>query len=174
MMTENEYLPFRAINVFIEEEFLHQTLEYILRNFNTLPKEDQISFVNFFKEYANILGFRNPMRAPLPLQTNAYVKAFEEKDEVIPFTLSTWAKLKIDFADQVKSWLESEGWKNLSLDRKFEETEGFIKAWPEGLSFDKLNKDFKKAHKDLDYDENDLILMVVWISGQLPDEEFSL
>lgn len=173
-MTENEYLPYKAINVYIESDFLRKTLEFILKNINSLPKEDQISFVKLFREFVNILGFRNPMRAPLTLQVNAYIKAFEEKDEVIPFTLSTWAKIKSDFASKVKSWLESEGWDQLSIEKNFDENEGFLNKWPEGLSFEKIIEDFKKAHPKFDFDEDNLILMVLWISGRLPQEDSGL
>ncbi len=173
-MTEKEYLPYKTINVFIEQDYLRHILEFILQNINLLPKEDQITFGSSFREHVNILGFRNPMRAPLPLQLNAYINAFEEKDEIIPFTLSTWTKLNKDFAKEVKEWLESEGWKELSLTRVFNETEGFINNWPADLTFEKLKKEFKKAHPDLDFDEDDLILMILWISGQLPEKEHGL
>jgi len=173
-MTENEYLPYKTINVFIESDYLRKTLEFILTNINTLPKEGQISFVNSFKEYVNILGFRNPMRAPLMLQVNAYIRAFEEKDEVIPFTLSTWSKIKSEFASEVKSWLESEGWDQLSTEREFDENMGFLKNLPEGLSFEQIIDRFKKARPDLAFEEDDLILMVLWISGRLPQEDSGL
>lgn len=173
-MTEIEYLPFKAINVFIESEYLRKTLKSILKNINSLPKEDRISFGNSFREYVNILGFRNPLRAPLTLQVNAFIKAFEEKDEVVPFTLSTWTKINSDFANKVKSWLESEGWDQLSLEKDFNENEGFLNKWPDGLSFEKIIEDFEKAHPDLDFDQDDLILMVLWISGRLPEEDSGL
>lgn len=173
-MTEIEYLPFKAINVFIEDEYLRKTLESILKNINTLPKEDQISFGNSFREYVNILGFRNPLRAPLTLQVNAYIKAFEDKDEVVLFTLSAWTKINSDFANIVKSWLESEKWDHLSLERNFNENEGFLNKWPDELSFEKIIKDFEKDHPDLDFDQDDLILMVLWISGRLPEEDSGL
>jgi len=173
-MSEKEYIPYKTINVFIDSDYLRNTLEYILKNFKTLPKQDQISFSILFREYVNILGFRNPMRAPLPLQVNAYARAFEDMDEVIPFTLSTWTKIKDDFAKKVKAWLTSEGWKELNLEKKFDETEGFIKNWPDSLTFEKLIKEFEKAHPDLDFDHDDLILMILWISGKLPDEDSGL
>jgi hypothetical protein len=141
-MAENEYLPYKTINVFIEHDHLRKTLEHIIKNIDTLSKEDQISFGKSFREYVDILGFRNSMRAPLPLQVNAYVSAFEDRDEVIPFTLSTWTKIRKDFALKVKDWLEAEGWKELNLERNF--------------------------------DDNDLLLMVLWISGKLPNEDYRL
>ena len=173
-MTDNEYLPFKTINVFIEHDKLKNILEFIIKNINTLPKENQISFIKSFKEYVNILGFRNPMRAPLPLQVNAYVDAFEDMDEVVPFTLSTWTKIKHDFAEEVKEWLDSQGWKELSLEKNYDETQGFIHDWPESLTFEELIEEFNKAHPDLDYDKDDLFLMILWISGKLPDEDYRL
>lgn len=173
-MAENEYLPYKTINVFVERDHLRKTLEHIIKNINTLSKEDQISFGKEFREYVDILGFRNSMRAPLPLQVNAYVRAFEDMDEVIPFTLSTWTKIRKDFALKVKDWLDSEGWKALDLERNFDETEGFIREWPETFTFEKMIKGFEKANPDYDFDDNDLLLMVLWISGKLPNEDYRL
>lgn len=173
-MTENEYLPHKAINVYINEDYLERLLGFILKHKQDLPKEDQIAFANQFKKHVKILGFRKINRAPETLQLNAFVSAFEEKDEVVIFSLSTWTKIKKDFAEKVKSWLESQGWENLALERTFLESEGFLKKWPDGLTFDTLVENFKKAHPDLDFDRDDLILMVLWISGQLPEEQSEL
>lgn len=173
-MTEIEYLPYKTINVFIEREYLEELVESILKNKDSLSKEDQIAFAKLFKQYVNILGFRNVTRAPLPLQVNAYADAFVEKEEVIPFTLSTWTKLNANLAEKVKSWLESQGWENLAMERDYSESHGFIKKWPEDLSFDKLVEDFGKAHPDEEFSRDDLILMVLWISGQLPQEQTEL
>lgn len=169
-MSEKELLPFKAINVFIEREYLEKVLKEILEGIETLSKEDQIAFNRFFRKYVNVLGFRNPTRAPLTLQVNAYGSAFEEKEEVIPFTLTTWTKLKSDFAESVKNWLEAEGWEDLALERTFEESEGFILDWPEKLTFEKLVKQFSEAHPDVDFDRDDLILTVLWIAGKLPKD----
>lgn len=170
-MAENETVSFKAINVFIERNYLEDLLSRILQAKKNLPKDGQISFNNNFKKFVTVLGFRDPLRAPLQLQINAFASAFEDKEEVVPFTLSTWTKLNHDFAEQVRDWLDSEGWKNLSLDRSYDDSDGFISDWPKGLTFDKLNKKFKKANPDEEINQNDLILMVMWISGQLPPEQ---
>ncbi len=171
MMADKETLSFKSINIFIDREYLENKLDEILQSISKLPKEDQIAFNNLFRKYVRVLGFRNPVRAPRQLQVNAYASAFEEKDEVVPFTLSTWAKLNPDFAKQVKHWLDSEGWEDLSLERTFEDSAGFVNDWPKGLTFKKLIKKFQKDHPDQEIDPDDLILMVLWVSGQLPPEQ---
>ena len=173
-MTENDLYPYKAINVFLDRDYLEQFLEKLLKEKETLPKKVQISFNNELKKYVTILGFRNPVRAPLPLQVNAYASAFEEKDEVIPFTLSTWTKIASEFAEGVMTWLQVDGWDDIALERQFDENEGFKKEWPEALTFDKLVEGFKKANPDLDFSRNDIILMVLWISGRLPNQEIDL
>lgn len=170
-MPEKETLSFKTINVFVERDFLESKLESILQNINKLHKDDQIAFSNQFKKYVNVLGFRNPVRAPLPLQVNAYASAFEEKEEIVPFTLSIWTKLNQDFANQVKNWLDAEGWQDLSLERTFEDSEGFINDWPKKLTLDKLVKKFEKDNPDMTFSRDDLILMVMWVSGQLPPDQ---
>lgn len=170
-MPDFEILPYKAINVFIDQEYLMKVAENILTKVNKLPKEDQIDFSRFMRKHINVLGFRNPSRAPLTLQINALVKAFEEKDDVIPFFLSTWAKINKKLAKDVKSWLENEGWKDLATEREFDEETGFIEDWPKKMTFDKLVKDYQKANPDAKIDRDDLILMVLWISGKLPPEQ---
>jgi len=171
MMDEKETLSFKTINLFIERDYLENALEEILKAKEDLSREDQNAFNSQFRKFVNVLGFRNPLRAPLQLQVNAYASAFEEKDEVVPFTLSTWATLKQDFAKLVQGWLEAEGWKDLALERTFEGSEGFVNDWPKKLSFEKLIKKFQKDHPDEQFKEDDLVLMVLWVSGQLPPEQ---
>jgi len=173
-MTEKEYLPHKAINVFIERDYLENVLNRILEDIQKLPKEEQIVFTNLFRKYVSVLGFRNPLRAPLGLQVNAYVSAFEKKDEVIPFTLTTWTQLNLDFAEKVRDWLEAEGWEDLTFTRTFEESEGFAPDWPEDLSFDQIEDKFKQANPDMDFARDDLVLMVLWITGCLPKEQSDL
>ena len=170
-MPEKEYLPYKAINVFIERDYLENVLNEILEDIKKLPKEEQIVFTNLFRKYVSVLGFRNPLRAPLSLQVNAYVSAFEKKDEVIPFTLTTWTKLDMDFAEKVRDWLEAEGWENLTIERTFDESEVFVSDWPEDLSFDKIEEKFEQANPDVDFARDDLVLMVLWITGCLPNEQ---
>jgi len=173
-MPDLEYLPFKAINVFIEREDLEKVVRDVLEGIEELSKQEQAKFSSFFRKNVNILGFRNPVRAPLSLQVNAYASAFEENDDVIPYTLTMWTQLNKNFAEQVRNWLEAEGWKNLSFQRDFDEADGFVSDWPQGLTFEELNEKFKKDNPDVDFDPSDLLLMVMWISGRLPKEQSDL
>jgi hypothetical protein len=168
-MNEVEHLSFKTINVFVERGFLEETLKLILTNLKILSKEDQIEFSQIFKKYVTVLGFRNPKQAPLPLQVKAYATAFEEKEEVIPFTLSTWTKIKGDLANAVVKWLKSENWDDLTLVRNFDEDQGFKNDWPDDLSLDTVIKDFQKDHADMEVSKDDLALMILWVSGRLPN-----
>ncbi len=122
-MTDIVYLPYKSINVFITREYLEKVIRQVLMGYSELPKEKVISFVNQFREHVTILGFRNVVKAPLSLQINAYASAFEEKNEVVPFTLSSWAHLNTSLASEVEAWLQAEGWKDLSVYREFTDTE---------------------------------------------------
>ena len=173
-MPEKEYLPFKAINVFIEREYLEKVTKDVLEGKGALSKDDQIQLANFFRNQVSVLGFRNPVRAPLSLQVNAYASAFEKKEEVIPFTLTIWAKIKTDLAKTVKQWLESEGWEDLALERQYDETAGFLSDWPKAFTFEEIEEKFKQANPKVDFDRDDLILMVLWISGRLPNEQSDL
>jgi hypothetical protein len=173
-MPDKEYLPFRAINVFVERDYLENVTKEILEGKGTLSRDEQTAFTSFFRKHVSVLGFRNPVRAPLSLQINAFASAFEQKEEVIPFTLTNWAKIKSDLAKTVKKWLESEGWEGLDLERQYDENEGFSVDWPDEFTFDEIEEKFKQAHPKADYDRDDLILMVLWISGRLPSDQSDL
>lgn len=173
-MPEKEYLPFVTINVFIERDYLEKVIKDILEGKGTLSRDDQTELTSFFRKHVNVLGFRNPLRAPLSLQINAYASAFEKKEEVIPFTLTIWAKINSDLAKTVKQWLESEGWEGLDLERQYDENEGFSTDWPKELTFEEVEEKFKQANPRVDFDRDDLILMVLWISGRIPNEQSDL
>jgi hypothetical protein len=169
-MTELDPLPYKSINVYIDRQTLEDILKQVLEGISSLPKPEQIAFVKDFRKYVKINGFRNPTMAPLALRVNAYANAFEEKDEVVPFSLSTWTKLSPEFAESVKNWLQEQDFENLALTREYKEEEGFMPTWPEDLSSDKLIKAFQKQHPDSSFDEDKLIVMALWIAGQLPRE----
>jgi len=170
-MNEFAYLPYKAVNVFIEHDDLENILQKVLEGKNKLTKEFQIAFEKIYKQQVSVLGFRNPTRAPIPLQIKAFATAFEEKDEIIPITFTAWTKLNEEFAENVKGWLESEGWEDLSLERIFNEGEGFNPLWPKDLSPDDLQKKFQKTYPKVKFEKNDFMLLVFWISGKLPPDQ---
>lgn len=170
-MAEQEMLPYKAINVYMEQDYLESVLKTVLEGSKKMPKKEQIQFAQFLKKHVNVLGFRDATRAPLSLQINALAKAFEEKDEVVPVILSAWTKINKKLAQPVKAWLEAEGFKDLALERDFEEDDGFIAEWPKKMAFDKLVKKFEKDNPEVKFDRDDLILMVLWMTGQLPKDQ---
>lgn len=170
-MPDVEVLPYKAINVYINQEYLTEVIKDILTKVKKLSKSDQIAFSHFMRKHINVLGFRDSSRAPLTLQVNAIIKTFEDEDDVVPFLLSTWAKINKKLAKDVKAWLKDEGWEDLATEREFEEGAGFVVEWPKKLTFDKLVKDYQKANPDSKVNRDDLVLMVLWISGKLPPEQ---
>lgn len=169
-MPEKAVLPYKAINVYMEQDYLESVVKSAITGVKKLSKQDQIDFSQFMKKHVNVLGFRDPSRAPVSLQVRALAKVFEEKDEVIPFVLSTWVKVNKKFVKPVRTWLEAEGFKDLQTEREFEEESGFVADWPKKLSFDQLAKKFKKDNPDIKINQDDLTLMVLWMTGQLPND----
>ena len=169
-MSPIETVPFKAINVYINQEYLESVMKTVLTDYKKLSKQEQIDFTRFLRKYVTILGFRDPSRAPLSLQINALAKAFEAKDEVIPTVLSIWTKANKKLAADVKAWLEENKFKNLEMEREYSEDAGFTTDLPKKMDFDKVEKDFAKANPDAKYERDDLILMVLWLSGRLPKE----
>lgn len=169
-MADIETIPFKAINVYINDDYLETVLKSVLTGYKKLPKQAQIEFTVFLRKYVTVLGFRDPSRAPLSLQINALAKAFEGKDEVVPYVLSIWTKVNKKLAGKVQSWLKDQGLKNLATEREYSEGAGFTQDLPKKFAFDKLEKAFAKAEPDTKFDRDDLILMVLWISGRLPKD----
>ncbi|HCU57953.1 MAG TPA: hypothetical protein DF984_07010 [Anaerolineaceae bacterium] len=169
-MAEKAILPYKAINVYMEQEYLESVLASVVVGARKLPKQDQIFFSQFLKKYVSVLGFRDPGRAPLSLQVKALAKAFEEKDEVVPVVLSFWTKVNKKLVKPVKTWLEAEGFKDLVSERDFKEGAGFIADWPKKMAFDKMVKKFTKDNTEVKINQDDLILMALWLTGQLPSD----
>ena len=169
-MAEKAILPYKAINVYMEQEYLESVMKSTILGVKKLPKKDQIAFSQFMKKYVNVLGFRDPSRAPLPLQVRALAKVFEEKDEVVPVMLSNWVKVNKKYVKPVKTWLEAEGFKDLATERVYVEDSGFIADWPKKMAFEKMVKKFEKDNPDVKISQDDLILMVLWMTGQLPND----
>jgi len=167
-MNPVENLPFKTINVYLERGFLEKILEQILRNIRNLPKETQIEFTQVFKKFVTVLGFRNPLHAPLPLQIKAFANAFEEKEEIIPFTLSAWATLNNELANGVFDWLKSKKWTDLEKNRGYEDSLGFSNDWPESQPLESISKKFEESNPKIQSTDDEIMLMILWISGRLP------
>lgn len=169
-MSDKALLPFRAINIYMNQEYLESVLATTLSGVKKLPKKDQIAFSQFMKKYVNVLGFRDPSRAPFSLRVKALARVFEEKDEVVPVVLSIWTKTNKKLVKPVKAWLEGEGFKNLATERVYTEESGFIAEWPKKLAFEKMVKKFQKDNPEVKIEQDDLILLALWITGQLPSD----
>jgi hypothetical protein len=168
-MTEIDNKAYKAINVFIEREDLEEVLLHLFKKLRSLPKDVQKKFFAAFRKYVKINGFRNPVMAPPPLQVNALADAFEEKDEVIPFTLSTLTKTLPDLAESVKAFLGEEAYGTMAFERPFVEGEGFVPGWPKKMTTETFLKKFAKAYPDVNTSSTALILLAAWISGSIPE-----
>jgi hypothetical protein len=169
-MSPIETVPFKTINVYINQDYLESIMKAVLTGFKKFSKQEQIDFTRFLRKYVKILGFRDPSRAPLSLQINALAKAFEEKDEVVPVVLSIWTKVNKKLAGDVKAWLEENKFKNIEMEREYSEDAGFTPDLAKKWKFEKVEKDFSKTNPDTKFERDDLILMVLWLSGRLPKE----
>lgn len=167
-MNQVENLPFKTINVYIERGFLEEILEQILSNLKNLSKETQGEFNQVFRKYVTVLGFRNPLHAPRPLQIKAFANAFEEKEEIIPFTLSTWASVNKNLANDVLDWLKSKKWDDLALHRSYEDSLGFTNDWPENQSLESISEKFQESNPDSAFSKDEIMLMILWVAGRLP------
>ena len=82
--------------------------------------------------------------------------------------LSAWAEVHSGLRSQVHELLVSRGWEILPPETDHTRLAGFMPTWPEEEDFEKLIIAFKANYPENNAIDDDISLMVVWISGRLP------
>jgi hypothetical protein len=169
-----EFLPFSAINMFMRPDY---RLEVVRKVFNIMPEspeEVRAIFNRYIKKYVTVPGFRNSSAAPATLKIKPYISAFESQAEVAGFTLAAWARGNSSLVDKVFDLLNARGWELLPKDADRTKLPGFLTTWPKDENFEAVNKAFKEKYTEETYNEDDISLMAVWLSGRLPYQEADL
>jgi len=168
---EEIYLPFKAVNVYMQPDYRKSVVEYLLTHIKKLKANDKARLIAAIKKYVKVNGFRNPTLAPLSLKVNAYTQAFEKESSLVRITLELWVLLQKKLQTNVKSFLQTKKWKCLSMDREIlDDEEAFLPKWPKSQTSEKVFKAFKKVFPDFKTNQDDVSLMTIWISGHLPTE----
>lgn len=163
-----EFLPFHAINEFMVAEYQYEVLRKVWSSLGELPADLRSDLVNTFKREAKIPGFRNANLAPAPLKARSSVTIFERDPEFTAAVLDAWARLHPDLMKQVADFLTSREWEVLPADANRRALPGFQTHWPAEENFETLDEAFRKANPKTEVSEDDLNLMIVWVSGRLP------
>jgi len=163
-----QFLPFHAINEFMREDYRQTVIRSTLNALSILPKESRDPVDKLTRKYVQISGFRISTKAPGSLRLKPTVEAFTKHPEMVGTVMSAWAQLNNDLRSQVYDLLVSRGWEILPVEADRTKLPGFIPVWPEGEDFDKLGQAFKDRYPSLATNDDDVSLMIVWLSGRLP------
>jgi len=169
------FLPFHAINQFMVPEYRLSVLQRVFGGFEKLPGPRKGALNGLVKRLVSVPGFRNSGVAPAPLKVKSSIGVFERNPEYTSQVIMAWSELNPELRQQVYDFLIARNWEILPADADRTKLPGFLTTWPKGEDFDVLDKAFLEAHPDKSASDDDVRLMVVWLSGRLPydmlDEE---
>ena len=165
-----KFLPFHAINEFMEDDYRQRVVQKVLSELDQLPGNDRAEVVGQVKKLVSVPGFRNSSAAPMPLKVKGAVSAFESKPEFTAALLSAWSVLNPELRQEVFDLLTGREWELLPVDADRKILPGFLTRWPEKDTFEVLDQAYREAHPDSEVSDDDVNLMIVWLSGRLPLE----
>jgi hypothetical protein len=116
----------------------------------------------------NVPGFRNSDKAPPRLKAGPTARIFEKNPEMTGVILAAWAEAHTDLRQNVFELLASRGWSLLPLEADRRLLPGFFITWPESEDFETLASAFFELFADSETSNDEINLMVVWVSMRLP------
>ncbi len=162
------FLPFHALNEFMTSEYRLEVVRITLTMLSGMPEKYRTAINNLTGRLVKIPGFRNSVKSPMLLRVKPTADAFEKSPELVAAILSAWAEIHTELRQKVYTLLQERGWDILPIDSERARLPGFLTVWPQGENFEVLNQAFKEKYPDTTISDNDVSLMVVWISGRLP------
>lgn len=165
-----QFVGFHAINGFMLPEYRQTVLHTVLSSLDKLSGERRSAINNQLKRYLNVPGFRNASLAPLPMKIKGAGSVFEKSPDFVAHVLMAWSELNSELRNQVYDLLKERGWELLPADADRTKLPGFLVTWPRQETYDLLNAAFSERNPQSAASENDVRLMVVWLSGRLPYE----
>jgi hypothetical protein len=172
MMNDKEaaLIPFHALNEFMRPDFRMSVVRSTLNRLAELPEGYRNAIDRLTKKSVKIPGFRNSGKAPTALKTGPIAQTFEKNPDMVASVLSAWAELHAPLRQQVFELLGARGWELLPLQADRKKLPGFFTTWPKAESFESLNQDYVEKHPDSQYNNDEVSLMIVWVSARLPYE----
>lgn len=166
-----QFLPFHAINEFMRNDYRLGVVRMVLSNAASMPEGARGRLNQLIKQHVSVPGFRNSAQAPASLKVKPFVAAFEKSSDVAGFTLQAWADLNPDLRSRAYDLLKSREWELLPPETDRSKLPGFLTVWPKGEDFEALNKAYAEAYPEAHEEEDDVSLMIVWLSGRLPYQQ---
>jgi hypothetical protein len=163
-----EFFPFHGINEYMVPDFRLHVIQMVFLKFDLLPGDRRSAINGMVKRYVQVPGFRNSTQAPAGIKGRSAVKTFEQRPEFTAQILQGWSELNTELRQKVYDFLKAREWELLPPEADRTKLPGFLIEWPEGQDYDVLGQAFKEMYPDYEHKENDLRLMIVWLSDRLP------
>lgn len=164
------YLPFHALNEFMNDEYRLEVIRNTLQSLNALSSTHQSTLQRLTKKLVSIPGFRNSQKAPLMLKVREMVPIFKKNPDLVAAIVSAWASLHTQLSQDVYQLLTEREWEILPVDADRTRLPGFHTVWPQGEDFVSLTSAYREKYPQAEAEDNDISLMVVWLSNRLPYE----
>jgi hypothetical protein len=163
-----QFYPYHVINEYMVPEYRQNVIHTVFIQLEKLSSSRRSTILNLVKRMINVPGFRNSSLAPLSLRIKGANKTFESNPDFVAQVLSAWCELNLDLAGQVYQLLRGRNWVLLPVEADRTKIPGFLMNWPEGESYEVINPAFTQSWPESKASEDDVRLMVVWLSGRLP------
>lgn len=170
MNEKAQFIPFNAINEFMLSEFRRTVISDTLTNLDKASEEKQKSIKGLIRRTVKVQGFRNSAMAPVPMKVAGSINTFEKSADFVKNVLQAWSEIKSETRKNTYAFLVDRKWTLLPEDADRGQLPGFLTRWPASESFEVLVKAYQEAYPDHDVTDNEISLMVVWLSGRLPVE----
>lgn len=168
-----QFVPFHALNEFMLNDYRLHVIQVVFNGFDRLPGERRSALNGMVKRFVQVPGFRNSSQAPAGVKARSSVTVFERHPEFVAQILQGWAELHPELRAMVFDFLKAREWELLPAEADRSKLPGFLPDWPEGQDYDILGEGFKGMYPEAQVDENDLRLMIVWLSGRLPYDMYA-
>ena len=165
---EIPFFPCHAINEFMRPDFRLSMIRTTLQALPQLDESLRAPIDRLTRQTVKVPGFRNSAKAPASLKAKPMVDTFEKNPELVAAILSAWSQAKPELRQQVYDLLSERGWELLPPEADRTQMPGFQTTWPKGEDFEVLNAAYKEAYPDSSESNDEISLMVVWLSGKLP------
>ena len=162
------FLPFHAINEFMRMDYRQEIVRVTLTSLPDLPENFRIPIDQITRATVQVPGFRNSAKAPLVKRVKPTSEAFEKSPHLVAAILSAWAEVHPYLRQQVYDLLLDRGWELLPPTADRTQLPGFLMTWPNGENFEILAQAFSEKFPDTKVSNDDVSLMIVWLSVRLP------
>jgi hypothetical protein len=163
-----QFVPFNALNEFMLADFRRTVIHETLAKLDQASEEKQKSIKGLIRKTVKVHGFRNSAQAPLPLKVNGAISSFEKSADFVKNIIQAWSEIKVDTRHKVFEFLTDRNWKLLPEETDRGQLPGFLTRWPAAEDFEVLVKAYREKYPEDEVSDDDICLMLVWLSGRLP------